>query len=164
METALQVSDTPTKLSPFERQFSAKYMEVGGNGTEAYHQLRPHVTRETAKTSASALLTKDNVKAEIERLNNEVEQSAIATRSEIINKMRELGDKAAKNKSYQPAINAYKEVGTLSGCYDREDDEAQKFGVFINQITVNQAPQIEDKPQDVVLEGEITEAEMENVD
>jgi hypothetical protein len=165
METALQVSETDTiKLSPLERRFSSEYFANSGNGTRAYLAAKPHVTRETAKVEASRLLTRPNVKAELERLNNEVTQSALVTRTEFINRMQTLSSKAEKNKSYQPAINAAKEAAIVSGVYEREDDDASKFGVFINQITVNQAPQIEDKPQDVVLDGEIIEGEIDNAD
>lgn len=120
------------------------------NGTQAVLAIKPHLTPESAATEAYKLLRTTEVKSELARLNSKAEESAIRTRAEIINNMARLSEKAEKSKSYTPAINAMKEVGILSGAYEKEGDDSVKYTTFIESLTVN----VGARPQDVVSDSD----------
>lgn len=65
-------NDTPIiELTFDELAFVNAYFEHNMNGTRAYMKLHPKVTYESAKATASLVLTNVNVKAEIKRRLNE---------------------------------------------------------------------------------------------
>jgi hypothetical protein len=146
--TALEHTPTTplTKKDIEAARFVSEYLANNLNGTKAYLAIRPDVTHGTAGVEACRLLKTPRVQDELNRQNKELEVSALVTRAEVINKMKEIGNKAEKSKAYTPAISAWKEAGTLSGVYDRDDNEAAKYTAFVNNLTVN----VHTKPQDVV--------------
>lgn len=50
-----------------QKKFAQAYVDNGFNGQRAYQSIKPNVTAESARVSASRLLTSDNVQAEIKR-------------------------------------------------------------------------------------------------
>ena len=69
-------NDTPIKPSLDELAFIATYFESNMNGTRAYMKLHPNASYDSSKSSASEILTKDNIKAEIKRRLEERAMSA----------------------------------------------------------------------------------------
>jgi hypothetical protein len=152
MNTTMADKPTLSKQDILATRFAQEYLKHGMNGTQAYLAIKPHVTPETAATRSSELVRTVEVQNELQRLNKASEVSAIRTRAEIINRFDELSKKAEKSKSYTPAINATKEIGILSGVYDKEDEVAGRYNQFINSLTVN----INTSPQDVVEGQDVT--------
>jgi len=62
---------TPIELTLDELAFVNAYFECNMNGTRAYMKLHPKVTYESAKATASVVLTNLNVRAEVKRRLNE---------------------------------------------------------------------------------------------
>lgn len=60
------------KLAPWQIVFINEYIQNGGNGTSAYMKARPKVREETARARCSLILTKDNIKAELARLQSQM--------------------------------------------------------------------------------------------
>jgi len=152
VSTAAQRQDTTehtlTKKDIEATRFAAAYIKHGHNGTRAALEIKPHLSETSAASEAYKQLRTTQVQTELKRLNDEIEESAKLSRAEIIQNMRRISEKAEKSKSYNPAISAMKEVGILSGAYDREGDDHANYSTFINNLTVNLAS----TPQDVVNE------------
>jgi hypothetical protein len=151
-----------TKKDILAARFAQEYIKHDQNGTRAMLSLKPHLEEKSAATEAWRLLNTTKVQNELQRLNKASEVSAIRTRAEIINRFDELSKKAEKSKSYTPAINATKEIGILSGVYDKEDDQAGKYNTFIGNLTVN----VQGSPQDIVEsqgDNQDIEAEWESI-
>lgn len=78
------------ELSNQQKLFCQKYVELGMNGTQAYLSVYKNVKKEaTARTNASRLLTKANIKEYIEELQSKTEKKAIVN---IEDRMRWLSD------------------------------------------------------------------------
>lgn len=75
-------------LSNNQKLFCQKYLELGMNGTQAYLSVYKTCKKEeTARTNASRLLTKANIKKYIEELQNKVEEKAIISIEDIVKEL-----------------------------------------------------------------------------
>lgn len=71
------------KLTPGQKVFADNFLD-GMNQTQAYMKAYPNVKKpESAKVSASRLLTNDNVLAYINSVREELQKKNIATKEEI---------------------------------------------------------------------------------
>ena len=72
-------NDTPIETTREDSAFITAFFKNNMNGTRAYLSLHPQSSYDAAKSSASAILTKPNVKAEVKRILTEQAMSAEET-------------------------------------------------------------------------------------
>lgn len=77
------------ELNIKQEEFCRKYVELGGNGTQAYKEVY-ECEEETAKANASRLLTNANVKAYIDELLEDARNRNKITIDKIVNEYAKL--------------------------------------------------------------------------
>ena len=78
-----------TSLSNNQKLFCQEYLKLGMNGTQAYLNVYKTCKKEeTAMASASRLLRNVKVKEYIEELQSKVEEKAIVSIEDIVNKYK----------------------------------------------------------------------------
>lgn len=76
------------KLTKNQQLFCHEYLKMGMNGTKAYMKVYKSCKKEeTARTNASRLLTKANIKNYISELQNKVEEKAVVSIGNIVDEL-----------------------------------------------------------------------------
>ena len=96
-----------------QEEFCRKYVEYGGNGTQAYKEVY-ECDDDAARTNASRLLTNDNVKAYIDELLEDARNRNKITVDKIVNEY-------AKLAFFNPA-NVFNDNGTVKDIQQLEDN------------------------------------------
>jgi phage terminase small subunit len=78
-----------TKMTPRERKFCKCYIACKFNGTEA--AIKAGYSRNGAKVTASRLLTKPNVQAELQRLMAPIDEAYIMSGQQVLEELSKLG-------------------------------------------------------------------------
>ena len=142
-------SDTPIEPTPDELAFVAAYFEENMNGTRAYMKLHPKASYESAKATASVVLTNLNIRAEIKRRLNERAMSA----EEAIYRLGEIG-----RADLFPFIRIDDEGFVY---FNFSDPDAKRYLFLIKKIKTKRERRIEGKGEDAEeWEGEWVEVEL----
>jgi hypothetical protein len=142
-------SGTPIELTPDELAFIAAYFEENMNGTRAYMKLHSKASYESAKATASVVLTNLNIKAEIKRRLNERAMSA----EEAIYRLGEIG-----RADLFPFIRIDDDGFVY---FNFADPEAKRHLFLIKKIKSKRERRLEGKGEDAeAWEGEWVEVEL----
>lgn len=101
------------ELNIKQEEFCRKYVEMGGNGTQAYKEVY-ECEEETAKANASRLLTNANIKAYIDELLEDARNRNKITVDKIVNEY-------AKLAFFNPA-NVFNSNGTIKDIQQLEEN------------------------------------------
>ena len=101
------------ELNIKQEEFCRKYVEYGGNGTQAYKEVY-ECDDNAARTNASRLLTNDNIKAYIDELLEDARNRNKITVDKIVNEY-------AKLAFFNPS-NVFSENGTVRDITSLEDN------------------------------------------
>lgn len=101
------------ELNIKQEEFCRKYVELGGNGTQAYKEVY-ECDDESAKANASRLLTNDNVQAYIEELLEDARNRNKITVDKIVNEY-------AKLAFFNPA-NVFNDNGSVKDIQQLDDN------------------------------------------
>ena len=96
-----------------QEEFCRKYVEYGGNGTQAYKEVY-ECDDDAARTNASRLLTNDNIQAYIDELLEDARNRNKITVDKIVNEY-------AKLAFFNPA-NVFSSDGTVRDIQELEDN------------------------------------------
>ena len=83
------------RLTEQQKRFCREYVKTG-NGMQS--AIKAGYKKETAVVQASRLLTKDNIKAEIDRLNEKKEKSAIMSAQEVMEMFTKIANGEIKDQ------------------------------------------------------------------
>ena len=147
-----QIQDTipPTpNLKPKQRAFVEAYFNNQMNATEAYLTLHPNTGRDSARASASALLTNPNILAEIDRRMSEQVMSA----NEVLKRLSDMG-----KANLLPFIRITDEGFTY---FDFSHPDAKNYFHLIKKIKTKRTRRVEGKGENAeVWEDEWVEVEL----
>lgn len=114
----------PDAISARQRRFIEEYI-VDGNGTQA--AIRAGYSRNTANEQASRLLAKINIRAEVERLQQEAAQRAGVTLDWIMERYKRIANADIRK--------AFKPDGTLKAVHELDDETAAALsGIDVEQL------------------------------
>jgi len=144
-------SDTPIEIKPTldELALIDAYFEENMNGTRAYMKGHPNSSYEAARSSASAILTKPNIRAEIKRRLDEKAMSA----EEAIYRLGEIG-----RADLFPFVR-FDDDGFVY--FNFADPDAKRHLFLIKKIKSKRERRLEGKGDDAeAWEGEWVEVEL----
>lgn len=102
-------------LNNNQKKFCQEYLKVGMNGTKAYMNVYKRSTEESARRSASELLTNLDVQEYISKLQQKEEDKALVTVDEIITGIKKIID---DDKSYNgDKLRGYELLGKYLGMF-----------------------------------------------
>ena len=127
MSPIKQITINPKKLKAITRakKYAKKYIETGGNQTEAYKGINPTVTRKTAQVEGSKELLKPITQLEIRKLFEAEDlnlNNVLRIHKRNLNQSKQLGVS-------QSAVNDYYE---LTGVKRRDNEERTQIAIVIN--------------------------------
>jgi phage terminase small subunit len=105
------MAGAPPRLTPKEERFVEEYL-VDLNGTAAYRRAFPKAGPATARTNASQLLAKANVRAAVRKRRQQVEQRTKVTAERVVRELArlafaDLGDVADLSDPDQPRLKRH---------------------------------------------------------
>ena len=129
--------NTTRPLNPREKAFCREYIKTG-NGQQS--AIKAGYSPNTARITASRLLTRDNVKAEIGKLNERRDKKAIADADEVMEfftkAMRgEIKDQFGLDASLNDRTKAAQELAKRTVDIDKKV-ELSKQGVADNTVSI----------------------------
>ena len=137
---SLQPTKQP-KLTHKQALFIDYYIETL-NGTEAYVRAFNSKNRDTARTDASKLLAKPNIKAEIERRTEEIRTPAIASAQEVLTFLTNMmNNEEAKDSD---RIKSAEWLGKRYGLFTERIDLNQSVEVEINLVPTDRSKHDDD--------------------
>lgn len=138
------------KISDSDRAFIAEYMMNGYNATRAYIKVHPKSGYESARSSASALLTIPNIKEEIAK---EFDKK-VMKREEVLARLSDMG-----RATHHPFIEIDDNEGTIY--FDFSSPEAKSHLHLIKKIKTQRKRRVVGKGEDgETWEHEYTEVEL----
>ncbi len=136
-------NDTPIDLTLDELSFVVAYFECNANATRAYMKLHPKATYESAKATASVVLTNLNIKKEIRRIWTERAMSA----EEAVSRMG-----AIAKADLMPFIRIDDDGFTY---FNFADPQAQEYLYLVKEMETKRERRIEGKGKNAeTWEGE----------
>jgi phage terminase small subunit len=144
------------KLTHTEELFIAAYIKNGGNGTQAYLEVRPKASWQTAKANASRMLKKPAVISELQKVKSEKQDEAIASKEYLIKEAHEIGKDAYKKEKHGAALKAVEVKGKLNKVYDEEPEMQGYIRLHQELNLININPSKEDK-EIIDVDPEVTE-------
>lgn len=103
------------------KAFADEYVSNGFNGLQAYLKIYPNVTEDTAKVSASRLLTKDNIKGYVLDIQSKLEKKSLITKEDIIKDLLEIKDLYKKEGKFSHnSIRAIENINRMLGYNEAE--------------------------------------------
>lgn len=142
-------NDTPIELTLDDLAFIAAYFEENMNGTRAYMKLHPKSSYDSSRSSASTILAKPNVRAEIKRRLDEKAMSA----EEAIARLGEIA---------RAEIKPFVRIDDDGFVYfNFADPEAREYIYLIKKIKTKRERRIDGRGDDAeTWEGEWVEVEL----
>lgn len=142
-------NDTPIELSLDDLAFIAAYFEENMNGTRAYMKLHPKSGYDSSRSSASTILAKPNIRAEIKRRLDEKAMSA----EEALYRLGEIG-----RADLFPFIRVDDDGFVY---FNFSDPEAKRYLFLIKKIKTKRERRVDGKDEDAeAWEGEWVEVEL----
>jgi hypothetical protein len=137
------------KLTYLEKLFLAEYNKNGGNGTEAYLSLKPHVSRRSASVCATRILKKTAVTEVLQKHTDKQIDEGIASREKILEEIHEIRERALEQDKLQTSLNASSEKAKIAGHYKDKESDMTQFNQFLQQIFIVPPPDEDEKVIDV---------------
>jgi phage terminase small subunit len=138
------------KIEPKHREFIKEYMQNGYNGTQAYRKIFPRSSYESARSSASDLLTNPNIQEELAK---EFDKK-VMKREEVLSRLSDMA-----RASHHPFIEINEEDGSVY--YDFSSPEAKSHLHLIKKIKTKRSRRAYGKGEDAeTWEHEWVEVEL----
>lgn len=149
MTNQSEPNDTPISLSLDELAFVAAYFAENMNATRAYMKLHPNASYDSARSSASEILSKGNIRAEIRQRLTEKAMSA----EEALARLGEMARAELK-----PFIRIDDDGFTY---FNFADPEASEYLYLIKKLKTKRERRLEGKGDSAdAWEGEWVEVEL----
>jgi hypothetical protein len=142
-------NDTLIELSLDDLAFITAYFEENMNGTRAYMKLHPKSSYDSARSSASTILAKPNIRAEVKKRLDEKAMSA----EEALYRLGEIG-----RADLFPFIQVDDDGFVY---FNFSDPEAKRYLFLIKKIKTKRERRVDGKDEDAeAWEGEWVEVEL----
>ena len=117
------------------KAFIDEYVKNGFNRTHSYLSVYPDCkSEETAKASASRLLTNDNVQQYLKKVQQTIREKDLISKGEILEKLIHiLNDSSANPKLYNHAIKSSEVLSKMLGFNEPDQLNVNGFNLTIEK-------------------------------
>ena len=125
-----------SKLIPLHVAFADAWLANGFNGVQAYFQIKPKVTYNTAARQSSDILKRDDVQTYIAKSQTKNKANKVAERDFLILQAHDLGLKAEDNDKLDTALKAVDSKAKLAGLYTQEVDQGEGYADLLKTLVI----------------------------
>lgn len=129
------------ELNQSEQDYIKAYLSNGGNCTDAFLTIRPHVKRDTARIEGSRMKRRPHVSAALQEHNSTqlavVQDKAILSKNDLLGHTKWGIEAAREDRELGSLFKGIDTAAKLTGSYSQEEDDESKYVQFMQKITVN---------------------------
>ena len=130
------------KLTARQKRFVEEYL-IDFNGAQA--AIRAGYSESSAKEIAAENLTKPNIRAEVDRLTNQISEKALITKEMVINGLKQEAQTYGEGSSHSARVSAWAQLGKHLNMFTEKVEHSGKIevasiGNLIDEISADDEP------------------------
>ena len=126
----------PEPLTHLQESFCRAYVK-SRNGLQSYKLVRPGMDDNACAMAASRMLTYDNVKSYIQKIDHTSDISIISSRQNCVKRLDRYADKAEDAKQYAVAGANVERIGKFMGHFNTPEADMTQYNTLIQSLSIN---------------------------